>query len=101
MKRIRATVITLAILLAPLAAYAAPNVYQLKVDGLACPFCAYGIEKELGTLEGVEKIDVELKKGAVVVTMAEGTVLTESQATEAVQDAGFTLRAFSLMPAGE
>lgn len=100
MRRMLFTVITLALLLAPLV-YGAPNVYQLKVDGLACPFCAYGIEKELSTLKGVEKIHIELKKGAVVVIMAKGTVLTETQAAKAVEDAGFTLRAFSQMPAGE
>ena len=92
---IRQAAIVLAFLMLPVAAYAAPNVYQLKVDGLACPFCAYGIEKKLSTLEGVKRVDVELKKGAVIVTMTEGTALTETQALKAVKDAGFTLRAFS------
>lgn len=101
MTRIRATVIALAFLLVSLAAYAAPNVYQLKVDGLACPFCAYGIEKKLSTLEGVQKVDIELKKGLVVVTMAEDAALTETQTHEAVRDAGFTLRGFSQTQGGE
>lgn len=101
MKRIPLTVITLAFLLAPLAIYAAPNVYQLKVDGLACPFCAYGIEKQLSTLQGVQKVDIELKEGLVLVTMAEKSTLTETQAAEAVRDAGFTLRGFSQTQGGE
>ena len=95
MIRISATFLMLVMLLAPLGAQAGPNIYQLKIDGLGCPFCAYGIEKKLSTVEGVEKIDVKLKKGAVIVTMAEGTALTETQALKAVKDAGFTLRAFS------
>ena len=35
------------------AAFAAGTEYQLRVDGLACPFCAYGIEKKLKKTEGV------------------------------------------------
>lgn len=101
MIRIGPTLLTLVMLLIPLGAQAGPNIYLLRIDGLACPFCAYGIEKQLSTVKGVEKIDVDLKKGAVIVTMTEGTVLTETQAAEAVQDAGFTLRAFSLVPARE
>ncbi len=98
---IRQAAIVLAFLMPPLAAYAAPNVYQLKVDGLACPFCAYGIEKKLSTLEGVKRVDVELKKGLVVITMAEEAALTEPQTREAVEKAGFTLRGFSRIQAGE
>ncbi|MFQ6021985.1 MAG: heavy-metal-associated domain-containing protein [Acidiferrobacterales bacterium] len=94
MIRTGATILVLAMLFVPLGAYAAPNIYELQVDGLACPFCAYGIEKKLNAIDGVEKVDVELKKGAVVVTMTEGTALTETQAREAVKDAGFTLRGF-------
>lgn len=37
-------------------ALAAPAVYQLHVDGLACPFCAYGIEKKLGEVKGVRAV---------------------------------------------
>ena len=34
------------------AAMAASPAYRLLVDGLACPFCAYGIEKKLSAIEG-------------------------------------------------
>lgn len=36
MESMRATFIALAYLLAPLAAYAVPNVYELKADGFSC-----------------------------------------------------------------
>jgi len=49
--------------------------YNLYVDGLACPFCAYGIEKQLSKIEGVEKIDIDIGAGAVTVTMARGAKL--------------------------
>ncbi len=73
----------------------AGSVYSLQVDGLACPFCAYGIEKKLSTIDGVEKIDVDIKEGQVIVTMADGASLSEERAGQAVTEAGFTLRAFA------
>ncbi|MFQ5546419.1 MAG: heavy-metal-associated domain-containing protein [Acidiferrobacterales bacterium] len=101
MIRIGATILMLLMLFAPLGAQAETNLYHLKVDGLGCPFCAYGIEKKLSAIDGVESIDVELKKGMVVVTTTEGAALTETQAHKAVKDAGFTLRAFSQIRGGE
>jgi len=82
------------VLLLPMAALAAPTQYQLSVDGLACPFCAYGIEKKLNAVEGVTKIGVDINAGTVTVTMAEGASMTKAQADRIVKDAGFTLRGF-------
>ena len=67
---IRTAVFALSLLL-PVAAFAAQTQYQLRVDGLACPFCAYGIEKELTRTDGVEGIDIDIKAGIVTVTMAD------------------------------
>ncbi len=101
MNSVQRAVVLLAFLTLPLAPFAAASVYELKVDGLACPFCAYGIEKKLGAIAGVETVDVDLKEGRVIVTMAEGTVLTEEIARRAVTDAGFTLKAFAQVPGGK
>ncbi len=90
---IRTAVFALSVLL-PVAAFAAPTQYQLQVDGLACPFCAYGIEKELKRTDGVERIDIDINAGTVTVTMADGATMTESQAARIVKDAGFTLGGF-------
>ncbi len=73
-------------------AAAQQEVYALYVDGLACPFCAYGIEKELTGLDGVEKVEVDINKGVVVVTAAEGARIPEASLRQAVDNAGFTLR---------
>ncbi|HHO69292.1 MAG TPA: copper chaperone [Gammaproteobacteria bacterium] len=74
------------------AALAAGSHYVIRVDGLACPYCAYGVEKKLKAIDGVESIDVDLNKGVVTVDTAEGTVLTEDQLRTLFQDAGFTYR---------
>ncbi len=74
------------------AAFAGGNQYALAVDGLACPFCAYGVEKRLSAIEGVESVETDVRSGQVVVTLAEGKTLSEEVARQAVKDAGFTLR---------
>lgn len=72
----------------------AGEVYKLYIDGLACPFCAYGVEKKVGGLDGVERVDIDIDEGLVAVTMAEGSTLDEATAKRAIDEAGFTLRAF-------
>lgn len=68
--------------------------YVLHVDGLACPFCAYGLEKNLTKIEGIEGIVTDIDTGTITVTMEGSTQLREDMASQAVVDAGFTLREF-------
>ena len=75
-------------------AIADSHIYKLYVDGLACPFCAYGVEKQVGRLENVESVDILIDEGIVAVTMTSGKTLDEVSARRAVSDAGFTLRKF-------
>lgn len=75
-------------------AWAQGPVYHVGVDGLACPFCAYGIEKQLQKLDGVKTVEVDVKEGNVVVTMHDGKALEKPQAEQAVKKAGFSLRSF-------
>jgi len=69
-------------------------VYTIQVDGLSCPFCAYGIEKQLSAIDGVGNVTVNISKGLVNVTMQQDIILNKEQARQAVTDAGFTLRSF-------
>ncbi len=68
--------------------------YTLHVDGLACPFCAYGIEKQLSKIEELEDIRIDIETGTVTLTMAKGAALEEATARKAVDAAGFSLRDF-------
>jgi len=76
-------------------ALAAGTRYQMRVDGLACPYCAYGIEKKLNAIDGVEKIDVDLNKGLVTVNTADDVKLSEEQMIKLFKDAGFTYRSMT------
>ncbi len=75
-------------------AFADSHVYKLYVDGLACPFCAYGVEKQVGGLDNVKSVDILIDEELVSVTMAANAVLDEAAAKKAVSDAGFSLRKF-------
>jgi len=86
------TAIAFSLMLAATGVLAAPLSYQLRVDGLACPFCAYGIEKKLNAIEGVERVETNIKDGAVIVIMQDGFTLDEATARKAVKEAGFSLR---------
>ena len=77
----------------------AQTKFQLQVDGLACPFCAYGIEKQMNRTAGLESIDIDINAGTVTATMAEGATITEAQAAQIVEDAGFTLKSFQQLEA--
>lgn len=77
---------------------AAGTQYDLRVDGLSCPFCAYGIEKKLKKTAGVKSVDVDLERGVVTVKTGEGATLTEPQLKRLVKEAGFTLKSLSEKP---
>ena len=87
--------LVLAALIFSVAALAADKSYVLGVDGLACPFCAYGIEKRLNKVDGVTDVQVDVGESLVRVTLEEGKTLSEERARQAVDEAGFTLRSYS------
>jgi len=64
----------------------------IRVDGLTCPFCAYGLEKKLKRLEGAEKVRIDIDQGLAEVTVAEGKTIQEKDLKNAVLKAGFTPR---------
>ena len=62
----------------------------IEVDGLACPFCAYGLEKNLKQIEGVESIAINIDEGSVLLGIADGIQISESVVIEKIKAAGFT-----------
>jgi len=69
-----------------------PRQIIVRVDGASCPFCAFGLEKRLGQIEGVNDVKLEMKEGKAIVTLEEGAVISEETLRQAVDDAGFTPR---------
>jgi mercuric ion binding protein len=63
---------------------------SLRVDGLACPFCAYGLEKKLKEIDNVEKLDIKINEGLVILKFKEGTKIDKEVIFQKVKEAGFT-----------
>lgn len=68
--------------------------YEISVDGLACPFCAYGIEKHLRRIDGVEKVETNVAAGTVVLWTVDEVELGRAEVEQAVRDAGFEMKHF-------
>lgn len=86
-----AVAMTAAVLCAA-AALADDTHYLVQVDGLNCPFCVYGIEKQLRKLDGVESVETELALGQIAVEVADGVTLSEETVREIIRDSGFTFK---------
>ncbi len=63
---------------------------KVEVKGLACPFCAYGLEKKLKDLDGVETIKIDVEEGFAYLTVLKSKKPTKETLEKIVTDAGFT-----------
>lgn len=72
------------------------NVSQLEgkitieVNGLACPYCAYGLEKNLKEIDGVENIKINIDEGSINFVIAKGKQISENIVLKKIKEAGFT-----------
>lgn len=65
---------------------------KLQVDGLACPFCAYGLEKKLKAINGAEGFFIDIKNGSAFLDVPESTKISKVEFKKIVSDAGFSLK---------
>jgi mercuric ion binding protein len=71
-------------------AQAQVSALTVAVDGMACPFCAFGVEKRLKTVKGVAAVAVNMQAGTASLKAGEGESIYFQGVPEAVKDAGFT-----------
>jgi len=64
----------------------------IQVDGLSCPFCAYGLEKHLKRVAGVEGVEINMKSGKAIVRLKPDVQVDDAALKTAVKKAGFTAR---------
>jgi copper chaperone CopZ len=65
-------------------------VLEINILGMTCPFCAYGIKKNLIKLPGVDEAQVSLESKKARVVMEPGQSPDEQRIREVIFDAGFT-----------
>ena len=61
----------------------------ITVKGMVCAFCAQGIKKAFGSIPGVERIEPDLDKKLVVVGTKVDTILSDTDVTKVINDAGY------------
>ena len=82
-------IITGALLFAP-NALAKDVQYDLRVDGMTCPFCAATSEKALKKIKGVTAVSTDLKKAVIRVCADEQADLSDARLTKLLKKKGFT-----------
>ena len=76
----------------------------VRVDGLACPFCSYNIEKRVRPLKGVArdaKIVTSLKEGSAEFPWKPDVPFDPGAVRKAVREAGFTPREIFVTATGK
>lgn len=75
----------------PLLAFAAERqVVDIAVKGMTCPFCAYGVEKNLGKASEVDHARASLKGQNVRIVLKPGAQADLDRYKQLIHDAGFT-----------
>ena len=72
------------------AAQAEVHSATVAVDGMSCPFCAFGVEKRLKKVDGVQSVAIHTKEGSATLEAKGGESIAVGQIPEAVERAGFT-----------
>ncbi|MBK9257330.1 MAG: cation transporter [Saprospiraceae bacterium] len=92
-------IILVSFLFTALAVNAQMDQFTLRVDGLGCPFCAYGLEKKFKDVKGIKDIKIDIQTGKMTFNVPVATMLTLEQADDRVNKAGYTAKAISVLRA--
>ena len=73
----------------------------VQVDGLTCPFCAYGLEKRIKEIPAVQESIISLEDGIVELIPRAGQHIDIDEVKAAVIAGGFTPRGVQVALAGQ
>jgi len=66
--------------------------YNLKVDGLVCPFCVATSSKALKKINGVKEVGADLENGIIKVCADENAGLDDETLTQLFLDKGYSYK---------
>lgn len=66
------------------------DFFEVRVDGLGCPFCAYGLEKKIKEFKGIKKIKIDMETGHLSFLYPADKALTLKDVEDKVDKAGYT-----------
>lgn len=64
--------------------------FMVQVDGLGCPFCAYGLEKKFKEFKGIKNVKIDIETGDFSFRYPSEKALTMNAVIEQVDKAGYT-----------
>jgi len=76
-------------------ALAGEVTYDIRVDGMTCPFCVATSEKVLTGIDGVMSVSTDLDKGQITVCADDKVTFTDAQLEKMFLDRGFTYRSIT------
>jgi len=62
--------------------------YIVHIEGMHCAHCVANVKKALSEVDGVERVEVDLKKGTAKIEAEEG--VAASEVSDAIEDVGFS-----------
>lgn len=66
------------------------DAFEVQVDGLGCPFCAYGLEKKFKEFKGIKKVAIDIETGDFSFQYPSEKALTMEAVIKKVEKAGYT-----------
>jgi len=64
--------------------------FTVDVDGLGCPFCAYGLEKKIKKLKGIKKVKIDMEEAQMTFNYPSDKKLSIAAVEAQVDEAGYT-----------
>jgi len=64
--------------------------FEVQVDGLGCPFCAYGLEKKFKEFKGIKKVAIDIETGDFSFSYPAEKALSMDAVVKQVEKAGYT-----------
>jgi len=64
--------------------------FQVQVDGLGCPFCAFGLEKKFKELKGIKDVKIDIETGNFTFAYPSDKALSMQTVLSQVEKAGYT-----------
>lgn len=68
----------------------AMDKFMVQVDGLGCPFCAYGLEKKFKEFKGIKKVKIDIETGDFSFQYPAEKALSLEAVEKQVEKAGYT-----------
>lgn len=73
----------------------------MEVDGMTCPFCIYGIEKKLKSVDEIKDAEANLRSATVDLTFKDNAQVSIQRLDKAVDDSGFTPGEIEISASGQ